>query len=146
MHCKMSPLHWLHWTFSILASFKFSIFKRCTHRGQFWGELGRAQIPAHRDKACLSTSFSAPCWLSSKSLICFSRRLGKDCCPVTRKWDSSYARERKKQSHLRKSLVVCTNITLKYSVLAVCSVNQRKGTAGFYSDPRYTSLPPDLFL
>lgn len=73
--------------------------------------------------------------------------LGKTvkCFPVTRKWDSSCARECKKKSRLRKSLVVCTNITLKYSVLNVCSVNQRKMIAGFYSDPRCTSLPTDLF-
>lgn len=58
------------------------------------------------------------------------------CFPVTRKWDSSCARECKKKSRLRKSLVVCTNITLKYSVLNVCSINQRKMIAGFCSYPR----------
>lgn len=64
--------------------------------------------------------------------------------PGTRKWDSSCARECKKKPCLCKSLVVCTNITLKYSVLNVCSINQRKMIAGFYNYQRCTSLPADL--
>lgn len=81
-------------------------------------------------------------------LLASAEGLGKTvkCFPVTRKWDSSCARECRKKSRFRRSLVVCTNITLKYSVWNVCSVKQRKTIAGFYNHPRYTSLPTDLFL
>lgn len=64
--------------------------------------------------------------------------------PGTRKWDSSCARECKKKPCLCKSLVVCTNITLKYSVFNACSIHQRKMVAAFYNYQRCTSLPADL--
>lgn len=151
MCCKVSRLCWLHSYFSILPILK-SNPKCCTcvhthtqnnsERNQ--GMLGHPHTQK-RLASVLLFQLAAVCQanLSFASVEGLGKTVKR--FRVTRKWDSSCARECKKKSRLRKSLVVCTNITLKYSVLNVCSVNQRKMIAGFYNDPRCTSLPTDLF-
>lgn len=121
MHCKVSCHCWLHWSFSILPILK-SNPRYCTrtHGEQCWQDPGNAEIP-HTQRGLASLLVFQLTAVCQANLSFASVGLGKTvkCCPLTRKWDSSFARERKKKSRLRKSLVVCTNISLKYSVLNV---------------------------
>lgn len=137
MCCKVSCHCWLHWSFSILPILKSNPrCCKCIHGEQFWQDARNAEIP-HTQKGLASLLLFQLAAVCEANLSFASvEGLGKTgkCCPEIRKWDSSFARERKKKSRLRKSLVVCTNITLKYSVLNVCSENQRKSIAAFYSD------------
>lgn len=151
MCCKVSCLCRLHWHFSILLILKSNPkCCTCTHthtENDSEGNQGMLRYPHTQKRLASVLLFQLAAVCPANISFASVEGLGKTvkCFPVTRKWDSSCARECTKKSHLRKSLVVCTNITLKYSVLNVCSVNQRKMIAGFYNDPRYTSLPTDLF-
>lgn len=150
LHCEESCLRWLHWYFSNLPVLKPNP-RCCAHtRTQSSSERNRGMLRyPHAWKRLASVllfQLAAVCEVNL--LLASAEGLGKTvkCFPVTRKWDSSCARECRKKSRFRRSLVVCTNITLKYSVWNVCSVKQRKTIARFYNHPRYTSLPTDLFL
>lgn len=103
----------LRWSFSILPT--------CTHGARCWQDPRNAEIPCTQKGLAAPLLFQLAAVCQANLSFASVKGLGKTgkCWPVTRKWDSSFARERQKKSCLHKSLVVCTNITLKYSVLNV---------------------------